>query len=382
MNPSRNVFAASVAHASNHLFQLVLPTILPLIVAEFNLSHFSAGLLLGLFSLPYAIFQLAFGEVSDRFGRKRLVVLGTLASSGTMFLIGLSKDLLQLSVLQVIAGITSAAYHPAGIPLVSESSVAQRRGRALGFHQMGGALGSLLPPVIMGAMAGAFGWRGVVIMASMVGFLSTLLSSLLLKEPVRPEAGGTKSTLLMALHNRSVLLLFMSSLVSVTAYRGIAAFATLYLVEGKGGSVDEAAIYYAIFQAAGVIGGPIGGSFSDRLGKANIIVAFVLAESIPIFSLPLLGSSSLAMVLAIIGLSSFAVLAIQDAYLSEIAPKNALGSSYGLLLTSSFLSAAYVPPIIGESIDRNGYEFSFALAASITLLALPLIYLVKRAAKK
>lgn len=378
MNSSSNILAASVAHASNHLFQLVLPTVLPLVVAEFGLSHFSAGLLLGFFSLPYAAFQLAFGEVSDRIGRKRLIVFGTLASSVTMLLIGLSRDLLQLGILQVIAGITSAAYHPAGIPLVSESSGTQRRGRALGFHQMGGALGSLLPPVIMGTIAWASGWRGVIILASVIGFLSMLLSLAILEEPVRPKEETSKSTLLMALHNRSILLLLMSSLVSVTAYRGIAAFASLYVVEGKGRTVDEAAIYYALFQAAGVVGGPIGGTFSDRYGKPNIIMAFVLIESVPIFFMPLLGSISLAMVLAIIGLGSFAVLAVQDAYLSEIAPKTALGSSYGLLLTSSFLPAAYVPPIIGGLIDRNGYELSFALAASITLLSIPIIFLVKK----
>jgi len=377
---NRNMLAASVAHATNHLSQLVLPTVLPLVVLEFSLSHYSAGILLGLFNLPYALLQLVFGEASDRFGRRRLIVIGALASSIAMLLTGLSRDLIQLGALQVIAGIASAAYHPAGIPLVSESSGEQERGRALGFHQMGGALGSLLPPIIAGAIAGISGWRGAFILASIIGLLSTLLSLAILKEPMRPWKGGAKSGLLTALHAKSVLLLLTASLVSLTAYRGIAAFASLYVVEGKGQVIEAASAYYAFFQAAGVIGGPIGGVFSDKIGEPNMIVAFVIIESSPIFLLPFLGQISLALDLAIVGFGSFALLAVQDAYLSKVAPKTALGASYGLLLTLSFLPAAYIPPAVGVLIDRMGFEASFAIAALATLTSIPIILAVKKLA--
>lgn len=182
------------------------------------------------------------------------------------------------------------------------------------------------------------------------------------------------------LHYKSVLLLLTASLVSLTAYRGVAAFASLYVVEGKGQTLEEAAAYYAFFQVAGVIGGPIGGWFSDRIGEPNMIVAFVLIESSPIFFLPFLGHITLALDLAIVGFGSFAVLAVQDAYLSKVAPKAAFGASYGLLLTLSFLPAAYIPPAVGILIDRNGFEASFAIAASATLASIPIILMAKKAA--
>jgi len=376
---NRNMLAAFVAHVTNHLFQLVLPTVLPLVVIEFGLSHYSAGLLLGLYSLPYALLQLVFGEASDRFGRRRLIVFGTLASSITMLLTGLSRDIMQLGAIQVIAGIAGAAYHPAGIPLISESSGTEGRGRALGYHQMGGALGSFLPPIIMGAIARISGWRGAVILASTIGFLSTLLSFSILEEPVRPRKEGGKSGILMALREKSVLLLLMASLVSLIAYRGIAAFASLYVVEGKGQTVEEAAAYYALFQVAGAFGGPIGGWLSDKIGEPNMIVAFVLFESAPVFLLPFLSHIALALDLAIVGFGSFAVLAVQDAYLSKVAPKAAFGASYGLLLTLSFLPAAYIPPAVGIMIDRNGFESSFAIAALATLASIPIILMAKKA---
>jgi predicted MFS family arabinose efflux permease len=92
----------------------------------------------------------------------------------------------------------------------------------------------------MGAIAGISGWRGAVILASTIGFLSTLLSFSILEEPVRPRKEWGKSGILMALREKSVLLLLAASLVSLIAYRGIAAFASLYVVEGKGQTVEEA----------------------------------------------------------------------------------------------------------------------------------------------
>jgi MFS family permease len=165
------------------------------------------------------------------------------------------------------------------------------------------------------------------------------------------------------------------------AYRGIAAFTSLYIVEGRGRTVEEAAVYYSILQAAGVIGGPIGGAISDRYGRRNMMMAFVIVESSPLFLFPVLGPMPLGAGFAIIGFGSFAVLAVQDTYLSEVAPPSALGSAYGLLLTSSFLPSAYVPPVMGAFIDRNGFDASFALIALATLVSVPLVLLVDRAAR-
>jgi FSR family fosmidomycin resistance protein-like MFS transporter len=382
MNSARNVLAASVAHASNHLFQLLLPTVLPLVVTEFGLTNFSAGLLLAYFSLPYAFFQLVFGEASDRIGRKTLVVMGTLASSAAILATSLSRDLTQLILLQVVAGIASAAYHPAGIPLVSESSGSGRRGRALGLHQMGGAVGSLAPPLIAGAVASALGWRGVMAVASAIGFSATAFSFMALDDTIKSDGKRKSSTLLVALRTKPVLMLLGASLTSMIAYRGIAAFTSLYIVDGRGRPVEEAAVYYSILQAAGVIGGPIGGAVSDRFGRRNTMMAFVIVESSPLFLLPVLGPMPLAAGFAVIGLGSFAVLAVQDTYLSEVAPPHALGSAYGLLLTSSFLPSAFVPPAMGAFIDSSGFDASFALIALATLVSVPMALLVDRAARE
>ncbi|MEM2885564.1 MAG: MFS transporter [Thermoproteota archaeon] len=374
----KNVIGAAMAHASNHVFQLTLPAILPLVMAEFNLSHYSAGLLLSSFSFPYAFLQPSFGWASDKFGRKKLIVIGLLASSFAMLLTGLSKDPLHIFAFQFVAGASSAAYHPAGIPLISESSEEKRRGGALGVHQMAGAVGSFLPPIIASVVAGDLGWRGVSIFASSAGFCVTGLSSLILVE--RGSNGGEfpRAAFLEVLKRKPILFFLGASLVALTAYRGVTAFASAYVVEAKGASVEEASIYYAILQISGMLGGPVGGLASDKFGRRNALMAFVTLESVPMFFLPHAGKTALAADFAIVGFSSFAVLAVQDAYLSDLAPKEVLGSSYGLLLASSFIPAAAVPPAMGAMIDRAGYENSFVAAAMLTLVGVPLFFLVQK----
>ncbi|MGQ9515547.1 MAG: MFS transporter [Thermoproteota archaeon] len=375
----RNIFAASVAHASNHLFQLTLPAVLSLVMAEFNLSHYAAGVLLSSFSLPYALLQPPFGEVSDRFGRRKPIIIGTMISSAAMLLSGLSKDFIQILIFQFIAGASSAVYHPAGIPLISESSSSRRRGGALGVHQMGGAVGSFLAPTTAGAIARTYGWRGVTIFISMVGFLVTFLSWMIVVEQRKQEVTNSRKTTLFVLRSKAFLLFLGATLIALTVYRGLTAFAFVYVVESKGYSLEEAAIYYSVLQISGIMGGPIGGLLSDKFGRRNALILFVTMESVPSFFLPFLGEALLAIDFTIVGFASFAVLAVQDAYLSDLIPKVALGSSYGLLLTSSFLPAAFIPPIMGIMIDRNGYDLSFAVAAIVTVMSIPLFILVQKA---
>jgi len=130
------------------MLQLILPTILPTLISDFQISLYTAGLLVSCFALPYALLQTPFGYLSDRIGRKRILVIGLFIYSFATLLSGLSQNSLQLGMTQFLAGVGGATYHPSGISLLSFVVDRKKLGQAQGFHQSGGAIGSFIAPLL------------------------------------------------------------------------------------------------------------------------------------------------------------------------------------------------------------------------------------------
>ncbi len=63
-------------------------------------------------------------------------------------------------------GILSGGYHPTAAPLVSASVPEEKRGQALGLHQMGGTASLFLAPLLAAGLATLMGWRGTFIVLS------------------------------------------------------------------------------------------------------------------------------------------------------------------------------------------------------------------------
>ena len=115
------------------------------------------------FALASATGQLPAGWMADRMGPTVLIMIGTLGVAVAGVLIGLSQTYVMLIVFLMLMGILSGGYHPAATPLISASVEPELRGRALGFHLVGGNGAFFVSPIIAGFIVKAFGeesgWR-------------------------------------------------------------------------------------------------------------------------------------------------------------------------------------------------------------------------------
>jgi len=100
------------------------------------------------------------GFLADRVGPRILITVGILGVAIAGVLVGLSQTFVMLLVCLVIMGLLAGGYHPAATPLISKSIPEKQRGRALGFHLIGGNASFFLGPIIAGATASVWGWRG------------------------------------------------------------------------------------------------------------------------------------------------------------------------------------------------------------------------------
>jgi MFS family permease len=357
-------------HAINHVYQFILPVAIPKIMTEYGLSHFSVGLLVACFSFSYALFQAPFGNLSKRFGRKLLMSLGLILNSLALLLIGLifaySFNIWILAFLLFLAGIGGSTYHPLGISFLADA-YAEKRGQVMGYHQMGGAIGSFISPLVIGALILSFGWQSAFLALSFLGFLLSPLIWFYLndiKRVVTPQKERRTKAYGPA------LLLILTSSIFIVGYRGLNAFGTQFFTEGKEVTYSEAIILFSTLQIAGIFSGPICGRLSDTFGRKKTIYALI---SLNVFSLFLITVSQgvlLYLACTMSGFAIFGLLATTDAYLSDITPEEFLRSMIGGNLSASFIVGAIISPLLGNMIDSYGFTPSFALLSIISLLSI------------
>jgi len=363
------------AHATSHVYQLLLPLVLPKIASEYSLTNFEAGLVLAIFSASSSLFQTLFGMFSRRLGRKRLLCLGFVANASAFAAIGLSQDMLSLSALLFTAGIGWSTYHPLGIHFISEL-YPKKRGEALGYHQAGGSVGSFLAPLLAGFLVESFGWRYSFLALSSLGFIVAVLLWMLLKEVATETISGSTPNLR---NLTDPLILILTAMIYSVALRGVQSFATKYFQEVKGATYFEATILYSTLQVAGIISGPLSGRLSDIIGRAKVIGTLIVVQSLSVFGLVLFRGAPLYLPCIIYGFASFGLLATSDAFIVDVTSRDLVGTAIGINLAASFAMSVLVPPILGSSIDAHGFNTSFAMMSEVSLSSLlPLAWLALR----
>ncbi len=364
-----------MAHATSHIYQLLLPLVLPKIAYEYSLSNFEAGLILAVFSASSSLFQTFFGIFSRRLGRKRLLCLGFLINSSAFVALSQSRDLLSLNVLLFVAGIGWSTYHPLGIHFISDL-YPEKRGEALGYHQAGGSIGSFIAPLLAGFVVEGFGWRYSFLVLSSLGFAVGVLLWLFLGEVSTEAISSSRASL----RNLVDPLILVSAVMTYSiALRGVQSFATKYFQEGKGTSYFEAAILYSALQVAGIVSGPLSGRISDRLGRAKVIGALIVLQSLSVLGLVLTKGNLLYFPCIMYGFASFGLLATSDAFIVDVTTRELVGAALGISLAASFAMSVVVPPVLGTSIDTRGFNISFTIVSGISLLSLlPLAWVSSR----
>lgn len=339
-------------------------------------------MLVASFALPYAIFQIPFGYLSDRKGRKRIMILGLFLYSFATLLGGLSQNILQLAFTQFLAGIGGASYHPIGITLVSFVVSRKRLGQSQGFHQTGGAVGSFIAPILSAYIGVAFNWRYSFILLSLFGLANALIVWLGMAEPSLTDSQEEKDKDATKIRFdsklfRLTLLLSCFGFVNIITFRALQSFLTTYATEKYAIGLGPAAQLLALLQIVGIFGSPLFGRLSDAIGRKTTLIILVLCQSAIMYSITYASLEVLAILLGVMGLAAFGSLAVGDGWVTGMKFRAVMGTIIGSISTAGFLSGAVVAPAVGFLADQFGFEFSFRVLAVTALIALPILKIIQ-----
>lgn len=168
-------------------FSMIFP-LLPFYAKEFNATAFEVGFLAAVHALAGFLAAPFIGGISDRFGRKPVMLIGILLSSVALLWMGLAQSLSMLFFSRIFHGIISTAIIPTARAYAADVSDPENRVAAMG--KVGAALGSgmLLGPAISSFLIGLWGIHSPFYIAAIVCLLNALFVFIFLPESLKQKA--------------------------------------------------------------------------------------------------------------------------------------------------------------------------------------------------
>ena len=178
----QNLFAASQAGLVNNLNDGMSWGIFPLFFASFGLGVERIGVLKAIYPGAWGVLQLVTGPLSDRLGRKGLIVAGMWVQATGLFLTALTRNFGWWFAASLMLGIGTAMVYPSLIAAVSDASSPTWRARSLSVYRFWRDLGYAIGALAAGLIADRFGFAWAIGSVGVVTFLSGLVVAQVMKE--------------------------------------------------------------------------------------------------------------------------------------------------------------------------------------------------------
>lgn len=181
---NRSLRGASQAGLVNNLNDGLTWGVFPLLFTEHGLGLAAVGLIKGLYPILWGLGQIQTGHLSDRIGRKPLVVTGMLvqAAGFVLALALLSHPLLAGILSAVFLGLGTAMVYPALLASVSDHAHPAWRANALGTYRFWRDMGYAAGALVAGVLADALGLNATIVAAAALTAASGLLAARLMTE--------------------------------------------------------------------------------------------------------------------------------------------------------------------------------------------------------
>ncbi len=354
-----------LAHGFNDTYGSYLGALMPVLKEHFNLSLSMAGVLASAAALPTSVFQPVFGYMLDRAPRKPSLFVWPIITAIATCSIGFAPNAFMLIPLLVVAGLSTAAFHP------HAASTVPPAGLTMALFLAGGTVGYAVGPVLSLAVAESLGLRSLWILAVPTVVLSVVMFRFLrtTRRDVRVHPGPLKIAL-----TRDKLKIFLTvwSIVALRSTVGttFTSFLSVHLRE-TGFPLLRVGIALLVHTGAGTFGGLVGGYLSDFIGRKTVIT---LGATLILASYLLLLYSSGVWTWVLLALGGFAMNSFNPVTVvmaQDLFPESR-ATAGGMVMGLGWSVGALVVSLVGAMADRIGLRMTLTW---ITLLLAPAIVL-------
>ena len=339
-------------------YGIVIP-ILPFYIESMGAGGTELGFLVASYAVMRLIFGPIWGGLSDRVGRKPILLIGILGYVITMVWFGLANTLWMLFAARILSGILSSATAPTTMAYIGDSSPEDERGGGMGLLGAAGGVGTIVGPVLGGFLA-TTSLSTPFFVAAGLALLSLILAIIFLPESHPTEEQSAKKEAIIDLRAwREAIFSPIGTLFTLTFIStcGLMIFANVFglyaLEKFNFGPEDVGVMMMVLGLVSALVQGLLAGPVTKRWGDENIVKIGLLGGAIS-YGLMLLANSYLTILLttAIFALA----VALQVPALTALTSRRAtIPQGIAMGLSNSFVSLGrIVGPILGGmALDIN-----------------------------
>lgn len=236
-----------------------------------------SGVAFGITFLAGALISPYWGSLSDKYGRKPMLLRSGFALSAVYLLYFFVKDPYQLIAVRILSGLL-AGYVPSAIALVATNTPEKHVGYSLGIMSTAGAAGGIIGPLVGGSLSKFIGYRESFLASGCVVLISALIALIFVKEQNfdrNRERSHVLDDLKEASANRPLMGKLFVVLIVTASVMVLEPLLSLYVLDLGASASDASFSSGIIFSAVGistVIAAPLWGKIGERIGYRNTLM--------------------------------------------------------------------------------------------------------------
>ncbi|TCS96809.1 MFS transporter [Hazenella coriacea] len=356
---------------------LIIP-VMPSFMDIMHLSGKTMGYLVAVFALSQLLMSPFGGRWVDRYGRKKIIIIGLFLFGVSELIFGLGTNVSVLYLARILGGISAAFIMPGVTAYIADITTIQERPKAMGYLSAAISMGFIIGPGIGGFIA-EYGVRMPFFFAAAIALLACLSSIFILKEPLTREqlaeiSANTKQVNFIRDFKRSFNpLYFIAFIIVFVLAFGLSAYEivfSLFFSHKFGFTPKDIAVIITISSIFGVIVQVfMFGKMVDRLGEKKLIQLCLITSTIlAVASTVISGFLAVLAVACLIFLAFDLLRPALTTFLSKAAGKEQ-GFVAGMNSTYTSLGNIVGPAIGGILFDVN-IHYPYLFAAVIMVIGL------------
>jgi|TARA_R110002049_G_scaffold24232_15_gene86011 predicted MFS family arabinose efflux permease len=355
----RTVLILALSFGLVGLDRFMISTLFPVIAKDLSLDYRDIGTITGSLAIAWGISALFMGSLSDRIGRRKVLVGALIAFSVLIGASGLATGLISLVFVRALMGFADGAYVPASIAETMEASPPQRSGRNVGLQQVTALLFGLgLAPLLIPPLLHVVDWRWIFVLIAIPGFICAWLTyKILPARPTRPSSGTMVWADWLAVTGYGNIRICMALMLAwLTCLTTISAFLPNYMLDHLGLTFSQMGTVMSAIGFGSATGTVILPWMSDRLGRKTIMLA---GTAIIFVALVLLAASGpavphLFICLFFVMFGTLALITLTVGPLcAESVPPKMMATASGVVIATGELFGGGLAPILAGTVAQH-----------------------------
>jgi predicted MFS family arabinose efflux permease len=356
----------------------IIAPLFPAMMKDLQLNYQDLGNIVGALGLAWGIFAVVAGGLSDRLGRRRVLIPALIGFSLLSGFSGMASSLTSLIFIRALMGVTEGSFCPTSFATTNDASKPSRRGFNLGLQQSTFPLfGLALGPIVATQLLGVTSWRWIFVIVAIPGLILAVLIAATIREAptTGAKAAEQRAPLSELFRHRNVPLGMLALLCAMSGIFTISAMIPNYLVDYLKLSTAQMGFVTSAIGFGGFLGQLVLPGISDLVGRKLVAILGFVVGALFLYAFMRTGASpgTLFALLFAACFCCFGLLGlITGPIAAEAAPRGLVSSTAGIIIGSGEIFGGGVAPSLAGAVAQN-YGLQHTLTMALTGLSLGVV---------